>query len=171
MHRLWKTGPTTVDAVVSRIVSGGQTGADRAALDVAIELGLPYAGWCPADGWAEDLTDPPGLLALYPGLRTTEQQSPAARTELNVRDADATLVISRPGVLSVGVRLTVEFAERMARPLLVVAGDEGDAATVATWLEGLGEDTTLNVAGPRESEQPGAYAAARLLLRAVLSPG
>ena len=48
------------------IVSGGQTGVDRAALDVAIELGIPYRGWCPKGGWAEDMPNPPGVLALYP---------------------------------------------------------------------------------------------------------
>ena len=51
---------------VTRIVSGGQTGADRAALDIAIELGIAYGGWCPAGGWAEDFPEPPGLLAFYP---------------------------------------------------------------------------------------------------------
>jgi hypothetical protein len=54
---------------IGRIVSGGQTGVDRAALDVAIAHAIPYGGWCPAEGWAEDLPEPPGLLARYPALR------------------------------------------------------------------------------------------------------
>lgn len=149
-------------------MSGGQTGPDRAALDVAIELGIPYTGWVPADGWAEDLVDPPGLLALYPALRTTEQRSPAARTELNVRDATATLVIRRPGVVSLGAELTIEFAQRLARPLLVVDGTPDDVPVLEGWLRDLGDDIVLNVAGPRESEQPGGYDAARLLLRSVV---
>lgn len=56
-----------------RIVSGGQTGADRAALDVAIELAIDYGGWCPAGGWAEDFPEPPGLLAAYPKLAATTE--------------------------------------------------------------------------------------------------
>lgn len=153
--------------VVGTIVSGGQTGADRAALDVAIELGIPYAGWCPAGGWAEDLPDPPGLLARYPGLRATEDDSPAARTELNVRDSTGTLVITLPGVVSAGTELTIRSARRWARPLLI-AGGTGDVSEVVRWLRGLGDEAVLNVAGPRESEQPGGYAAARALLRGVL---
>lgn len=165
------TGAVTVQSVAVKvvgIVSGGQTGPDRAALDVAIELGIPYTGWVPADGWAEDLVDPPGLLALYPALRTTEQRSPAARTELNVRDATATLVIRRPGVVSLGAELTIEFAQRLARPLLVVDGTPDDVPVLEDWLRDLGDEVVLNVAGPRESEQPGGYDAARLLLRSVL---
>ena len=57
---------------------GGQTGVDRAALDVAIELGIPYSGWCPKGGWAEDLAAPPGLLAKYPRLKETPLPDPAA---------------------------------------------------------------------------------------------
>lgn len=152
-----------------KIVSGGQTGPDRAALDVAIELGIPYAGWVPADGWAEDMTDPPGLLEHYPALHTTEQRSPAARTELNVRDASATLVIRRRGAVSLGTELTLEIAQRLARPLLVVKGNRDDVPALRAWLRGLGDGIVLNVAGPRESEQPGGYDATRQLLRSVLA--
>ena len=80
-----------------RIVSGGQTGVDRAALDVAIELGIPYGGWCPRGGWAEDMPAPPGLLSRYPLLRETAGSDPAERTRLNVRDSDATLVLCPGG--------------------------------------------------------------------------
>lgn len=153
--------------MVSTIVSGGQTGADRAALDVAIELGMPYAGWCPAGGWAEDLPDPPGLLARYPALRATENDAPGARTELNVRDSTGTLVITRPGVVSAGTELTIRSARRLARPILI-AGSADDVPAVVRWLRDLGDEAVLNVAGPRESEQPGAYAAARALLHGVL---
>jgi len=159
--------------VVGKVVSGGETGADRAALDAAIALGLAYGGWCPAGGWAEDLPDPPGLAARYPYLRTTEQEGPAARTELNVRDSDVTLVLRGRGAESPGTDLTVQVAARLDRPLLVVDPfADPDPAPVRAWLEGvaaeLGREVTLNVAGPRESEQPGAYAAADALLRAVL---
>ncbi len=74
---------------VTAIVSGGQTGVDRAALDFAVERGVPYQGWVPAGGWAEDLADPPGLLARYPVLRATASADPADRTRRNnVGDCD-----------------------------------------------------------------------------------
>ena len=64
------------------ILSGGQSGVDRAALDAAIERGLGYRGWCPKGGWAEDLQEPPGLLAQYPHLRETPQADPAEGSAL-----------------------------------------------------------------------------------------
>src|SRR5262245_24097858 len=75
------------------IRSGGQTGVDRAALDSALEHGLEYVGWCPAGGWAEDMPEPPGLLARYPLLTPTSPRDPRQRTAWNVRDSDATLVL------------------------------------------------------------------------------
>jgi hypothetical protein len=71
-----------------RIVSGGQTGVDRAALDVAVALGMPYCGWCPRGGWAEDMPEPPGVLARYPRLEETPSEDPAQRTRWNVRDSE-----------------------------------------------------------------------------------
>lgn len=162
--------------MIATLVSGGETGADRAALDLAIELGIPYGGWCPAGGWAEDMPDPPGLVGRYPLLRTTEQEGPAARTELNVRDGDVTLVLRRHGVDSPGTDLAIACADRFGRPLLVLdPATDTDPEPVRAWLDGLvaelGHDLVLNVAGPRESEEPGAYDAARSLLRAVLDRG
>lgn len=150
---------------VARVVSGGQTGADRAALDVAIESGLQYGGWCPRGGWAEDLTAPPGLLVEYPDLRETSSDDPAERTELNVRDSDATLIVRLPGSTSPGTDLTLDTAARLGRPVLVT---EGDAAQVSDWLGSLSPGIRLNVAGPRESEQPGLYDLTRELLRVAL---
>jgi Circularly permutated YpsA SLOG family len=77
-----------------KIISGGQSGVDRAALDVAIERGLDWGGWCPKGGWAEDFPEPPGLLAKYPHLKETEQSHPLQRTEWNVRDSNASLIIT-----------------------------------------------------------------------------
>jgi hypothetical protein len=151
---------------IVRIVSGGQTGADRAALDVAIELGVGYGGWCPAGGWAEDLPDPPGLLARYPHLREAESREPDVRTRLNVRDSDATLIVRRAGVQSSGSDLTLETAQSLGRPALVT---DGDVDTVVAWLRELGGDVTLNVAGPRASGQPGVYETTRRLLLEVLA--
>jgi hypothetical protein len=162
---------------IHRIVSGGQTGADRAALDAAIAAGRPYAGWCPAGGLAEDLTEPPGLLAVYPGLLEASSPDPAVRTRLNVRDSHATLVVASPeddpdggprgrhaSTGSPGTDLTVATAAELGRPCLV----SSDADAVLRWLDTLGHELTLGVAGPRESEQPGTYARARVLLEEVL---
>ncbi len=154
-----------------RIVSGGQTGVDRAALDVALELRIPYGGWCPRGGWAEDLPAPPGLLARYPLLRETPTAEPAERTRLNVRDSDATLILlegAAPAPGS-GTALTLAAAEELGRPVAVVdlaAVDVGELA--AALLGALPAAATLNVAGPRESTAPGIYARARGLLAELL---
>jgi hypothetical protein len=148
-------------------VSGGQTGADRAALDAALAAGVPYGGWCPRGGWAEDLPVPPGVLARYPRLRPTPDRDPRTRTLWNVRDSDASLVLRLAGdVPSAGTRLTVATAERLGRPVLVA--EAGDVGLVLGWLAER-TPATLNVAGPRESEQPGLYAAARRTLEVVLT--
>ncbi len=152
----------------TRIVSGGQTGADRAALDAAIACGVDYGGWCPLDGWAEDHPQPPGLLAAYPALRPTPSPEPSERTVWNVRDSDATLVLvlREPGECS-GTALTVRTAARLGRPNAVLSAD--DLAGLRSWLGDLGRLGVLNVAGPRESGQPGLYAAAYRTLGSLLS--
>jgi hypothetical protein len=152
---------------VRRIVSGGQSGVDRAALDVARALGIPYGGWCPAGGWAEDLITPPGLLPRYPLLTETPSTDPAERTTWNVRDSDATLVVS-PGPVSGGTALTARTAESLGRPLLVTAGD--DVAAVVAWLRGVPLGATLNVAGPRHSQWADGYRVTRALLEHALGP-
>ena len=154
----------TPDPRLARIVSGGQTGADRAGLDAAIAHGLDYGGWCPRGGWAEDRSLPPGLLADYPALRETAAE-PELRTWLNVRDSSATLIVRGATVTSPGSDLTRRAAARLGRPCLVTTGDPDE---VLAWLAGLGRRPVLNVAGPRESEQPGVYTLTRALLDAVL---
>jgi len=151
---------------VARIVSGGQTGADRAALEAAVALGLPYGGWCPKGGWAEDLTEPPGLLSRYPALTESPDTDVGTRTRWNVRDSDATLVlVLADPAASRGTTLTVEVAEQLARPCLVAR--VGDASGTRSWLASV-SGSVLNVAGPRESEEPGLYAAAYATLLRVL---
>lgn len=154
---------------IGRVVSGGQTGVDRAALDAARRAGLPIGGWCPADGWAEDLPHPPGLLSAYPELRPTDTTDPEVRTRWNVRDSDATLVLVRAGVTSPGTDLTAHVATELDRPHCVA--DVEDVATVRTWLAGLPAGVVLNVAGPREIEAPGIAVEATALLEALLSAG
>jgi hypothetical protein len=158
-----------------RIISGGQSGVDRAALDVAIERALPYGGWCPRGGWAEDMPQPPGLLARYPLLQETPSADPAERTEWNVRDADATLIIVAESGLaaSQGTALARALADKYRKPLHIADLGASDAvARAATWLKGLAEGkgagVTLGIGGPRESEAPGIYARAEAFLRAVL---
>ena len=148
------------------IVSGGQTGVDRAALDAAIAAGLAYAGWTPRGGWAEDLPDPPGLLGLYPDLRACAERHPAARTRLNVKDSDATLLLwPRPGqTLSRGTALTLAACRQAGRPRLMVDPAAPNAAEEIAGWRAAGAFIRINVAGPRESQAPGVYQAARVLL-------
>lgn len=101
---------------IPRIVSGGQTGADRAALDWAIEHQVPHGGWCPAGRRAEDGTIP----ARYRLEELPEGGGYRRRTKANVRDADATLIVSIEPVLTGGSKETRLFAQRMAKPWLHV---------------------------------------------------
>jgi hypothetical protein len=158
-----------------RIISGGQSGVDRAALDVAIARGLSWGGWCPKGGWAEDFPDPPGLLARYPQLRETPLADPLQRTQWNVRDGDATLIVTDSAGLAVssGTRSAHQWAGRHGKPLLVVDADAPDAAArAAAWLlaqqKRFGPHMTLGIGGPRASEAPGIYARAHTLIAAVL---
>ena len=153
-------------SVVRRIVSGGQTGADRAALDAALAAGVATGGWCPAGGVAEDVPEAPGVLARYPTLRETESPDPAERTRLNVRDSDATLAVVPEGAPTGGTLLAVQEAARLGRPCLVTTGN--DPAGVLRWLATLGEGITLNVAGLRESGSPGVYDVTLRLVAAIL---
>jgi hypothetical protein len=143
---------------VLKIVSGGQTGVDRAALDVALEMGLECGGWCPAARVAED-----GVIdAKYP-LAETPSADPGERTAWNVRDSDATLVLTGGGA-SPGTELAVETARRLRRPVYTWATTSpADPDAFRRWLQ-VYRVRTLNVAGPRESESPGIYSQARAVL-------
>jgi hypothetical protein len=152
------------------IISGGQTGVDRAALDAAIALGLPYGAWCPNGGWAEDLPEPPGLLERYPSLRETPDRDPRERTEWNVRDSDALLILIAGIDLSIskGTAFAVLCAERHGRPCLILDLHADDATTsAALWLRAR-SDARLCIGGPRESEAPGIYVKALSFLQDVL---
>jgi hypothetical protein len=158
-----------------KIISGGQTGVDRAALDVAIERGMSWGGWCPKGGWAEDFPDPPGLLNKYPKLRETPSSQPEQRTEWNVRDSDAVFIITgRDGLaVSEGTKHAQERADHCGKPLLVIdAGQPDAAAQVAQWLQAqrqrFGVHMALGIGGPRESEAPGIYTRTRELMAGAL---
>ncbi len=147
-----------------RVISGGQTGVDRAALDVALELGLDCGGWCPAGRRAEDGPIP----VLYP-LLETETADYAERTQRNVVDADATLVLCQGG-LAGGTLLTVQVAGAQGKPCLVIdLRRPWQPQEVRGWLD-VCAVRTLNVAGPRESGAPGIYALASEFLHAALAP-
>lgn len=153
--------------IVRKIVSGGQTGADRAALDVALELGIPHGGWCPRDRWAED-----GPLPAKYLLTETPEADPSLRTEWNVRDSDATLIVAH-GPLSGGSALTRRLARQARKPCLVVNlwRTPGDAAVavVAEWLAEH-RPKVLNVAGPRGSSDGDLYPAVQGLLLGLFVP-
>jgi len=142
------------------ILSGGQTGADRAALDFALAHGLEHGGWCPRGRLAED-----GPLDVRYELRQSPSRGYAQRTEWNVRDSDATAVFTIAGHVQGGTALTIELADRLARPWLHLARDgdtsSGDAPPsitehAARLVEFLREHDVhrLNVAGPRASQEP-----------------
>jgi hypothetical protein len=148
---------------VERIVSGGQTGVDRAALDVAIELGIPHGGWCPRGRLAED-----GVIPDCYDL--TELTSPdyAVRTRQNVIDSDATLILYQRK-MTAGTALTNRIAKEQGRPLKRVRLDlEVNLEKVSAWLIEH-EVRTLNVAGPRGSSCPEIYELSRDALKRLFS--
>jgi predicted Rossmann fold nucleotide-binding protein DprA/Smf involved in DNA uptake len=110
--------------MLRQVVSGGQTGVDRAALDAALEAGIPCGGWCPKGRIAEDGR----LPSRYP-LRETPSDSYAQRTEWNVRDSDGTLILTR-GALDGGTALTEKCASKLGRACLVIDLDEAPAPEV-----------------------------------------
>jgi hypothetical protein len=140
---------------VQKIISGGQTGVDRGALDAAIALGIPHGGWCPQGRLAED----GGISADYQ-LKETDSTDYTIRTEQNVLDSDGTLILCR-GQLSGGTLLTLRLAEDHRRPCLVVDLDSPlPLVEIRQWLEDHNVKV-LNIAGPRESQNTNIAQAAR----------
>jgi hypothetical protein len=141
-----------------KIVSGGQTGVDRAALDAAIACGIKHGGWCPKGRRAED-----GPLADRYHLRETDSAEYFYRTEKNVLESDATLILCL-GTMTGGTYLTYELARHYDKPCRVVDFSSPEPAeAVAEWIlnKRIG---ILNVAGPRESQNPGIFATAYAFL-------
>ena len=147
------------------IVSGGQTGTDRAALDWAIARGVPHGGWCPSGRVAED-----GPIPEHYRLRETPGANYAQRTEWNVRDSDATLIVSIDAELAGGSLLTQKVARGSGKPHLHVARGHCRAEVVRAFLQ-RHRVRILNVAGPRASKEPEVYAYTLALLDAVFTGG
>ena len=127
---------------------------------------FPYAGWCPLGGLAEDLTEPPGLLATYPLLRETSRPDVDDRTTFNVRDSDATLLVILPGTEpSGGTAFTRDEASGSDAP--TCSPTASTRRSSRAWLASLPAGMILNVAGPRESKAPGIYLAVTALLDAL----
>ena len=149
-----------------KIISGGQSGADRAALDVALELGFDIGGWVPKDRWAEDGP----ISTKYFSLKETESSEPEVRTDWNVRDSDATLIFSN-GPLAGGSALTQEIARKNGKPFLHIdfqkTPDNRAVEYILTWLNRT-EGSILNMAGPRQSEDPKIYIQVKKVLQEVL---
>ena len=153
--------------MIRRIVSGGQTGADRAALDEAVRARVSHGGWVPRGRRAED-----GSIPRRYRLKETPTGRYADRTERNVQEGDGTLIVSR-GALTGGSLLTQGLARKHRKPCLHVdLGGERDvleaARTVRAWILDH-RIQVLNVAGPRASNDPRIYDLTRALLRVVIS--
>ncbi len=149
------------------IWSGGQTGVDRAAFDAALEAGVPIRGWIPRGRAAEDGAVP----ERYEGLVETETAEYSVRTERNVRDSDATLILTM-GDPTGGTEVTRRLAGAYQRPVLVLdLAEMTVAAAVAfarEWCEYLPRPLKLNVAGPRASRAPEMYLLARAVVLELL---
>ena len=158
-----------------RVVTGGQTGVDRAALDVAVACGIDYGEWCPRGGWAEDFPVPPGVRAKFPRFEK-RLADPAQRTAWNIRDSDVVLIlVGDAGTsASAGTRLAAQLAAGQGKATLVIDLSHADAvASASEWLETqrarFGAGLRLGIGGPQESEAPGIYERAYAFLMALFS--
>ncbi len=137
--------------LIAKLISGGQTGVDRAALDVGLAAGLLIGGWCPKGHLAED-----GMIPMTYPLQETPSPHYSQRTEWNVRDTDGTLILTRNDPTG-GTALTIHIAQRLHKPHLVIdLTANPNPHVAASWISHTGI-TVLNVAGPRESTCPGIY--------------
>lgn len=151
-----------------KIISGGQTGADRAALAWALGRGIPHGGWCPKGRRSEN-----GMIPKRYRLRETPSPSYAQRTAWNVRDADGTVVLSLRPKLTGGSRKTIELARQLARPCLHLAAALHGMAAAARLRAFIRTHRirVLNVVGPRVSEERGVGGFVRRVLEAALGRG
>ncbi len=145
-----------------KIISGGQTGVDRAALDIAIRLNIPCGGWCPKNRRAEDGS----IDKKYP-LKETDSAEYPQRTEWNVRDSDGTLILTW-GKPSGGTLLTVKLAKKLNKPYLLIDMDNNpNPDIVVKWMQDQ-DIKVLNIAGPRQSFGKFVYNEAAAFLAKIL---
>jgi Circularly permutated YpsA SLOG family len=150
------------------IISGGQTGVDRACLAWAIRRGIHHGGWCPKERLAED-----GDIPARYKLRETRSTRPAQRTAWNVRDSDATVIFSHSCKLSGGSWKTWEACKKFHKPVLHLSAETltvGESAILLWKFLHQHSVRRLNTAGPRKSEEAGAGRFARAVLSATFGP-
>jgi hypothetical protein len=150
-----------------KIISGGQTGVDRAALDVALKHGIDSGGWCPA-GRLDEMGRIPGR---YP-VKELEAGGFAERTLQNVKDSDGTVIIY-PGKLSGGTKQTAQFCVDQPRAHELIDASKTSVEEAARLIANFIRENKiniLNVAGPRQSEWPGGYDYASRALDIFLTP-
>lgn len=150
-------------AFVQKIISGGQTGADRAALDFAIARGLEHGGFCPKGRRAED-----GRIPLCYRLTETESAHYDIRTVANVRDSDATVIFTMNPILEGGSKLTFDVAKKLKKPVLHLHPESlfDVAEELADFLK-RHLVRIMNVAGSRASKEPGVGAFVMRVLEKV----
>lgn len=152
-----------VHGQIAKIISGGQTGVDRAALDVAMELGIPHGGWCPRGRIAED-----GRISDKYQLREMASPDYVERTRKNVLEADGTLILYN-GKLEGGTFLTAAYAEKVGRPCLKIRlSNPGGFGRLYDWVL-RHKISILNIAGPRSSKEPTIYQKATNYLHKALA--
>jgi hypothetical protein len=157
--------PVIHQIACQRIISGGQSGVDRGALDACLEKKFPCSGWCPKGRLAEDgVIDP-----KYP-LTETEDGNYDTRTLKNVQDSAGTMIISTGNLIG-GTLLTHQIAQKINKPVLVVSPGETNfnkiISEVFCWLKGNNIDV-LNVAGPRKSEWEQGYYFSHQIISALI---
>lgn len=156
---------------ISKIISGGQTGVDRGALEAALDLGFPYGGYVPKGRRSED-----GIVPLeFAAMTEDTRKDYLHRTELNVVNSDAALILSRTRELTGGTKRTVEFCEKHGKPYWIdnpeTPNEIDRGLEFLYWIEAEFDERgiVLNVAGPRESKEAGIQAATRSFVKRILS--
>jgi hypothetical protein len=153
---------------LKKIISGAQTGADRAGLDFAISNGIRHGGWVPKGRIAED-----GIVPLKYNVKEHKSEKYPPRTAANIHDADVTIIFTG-NVLERGCLLTANLCKSMNKPYLIINIEEMvenstfsvERIKIITWLDKI-KPKILNIAGSRESKLPGIYKRVKDLLQAV----